>query len=272
MDEIWTLGIVAIRLSKAHTRRKSDRIPVVMKHGLGKFYTITARRNYTTGRVDYAYYRLLDNDGKKLQKPVRDKWVYVLSGFGTDPLEDGSLTSRVSTMVKQEAFIELNYAFSLKAGLINCNPTLYSQKTRDAEDIDKDKTVDYYGGQDTIRQKERDTYNLNEMEIKALAAQQKLAYAVLPPDENPLAMKKQHENNHWPLPVGHTLVRTDRPTQRTDWRDMNEIYQELQAAAYGVPRVNIMTGLGVRQTASAELATRTIGKSFFPPLGLSSLY
>ena len=259
MDEIWTLGIVAIRMSKIRTRNDSDRVPIVMKHALGVDYTITVRRNPESGRVEFTYYRLKDNSGKNLQKPALDKWVYVLSGFGNDPLPDGTLTSRVSSLVKQEAFIELNYAFNLQGNFINANPTMYSQTTKDSDGtkIDEDYT-DTFGGQDALRKKEGDRYDLNAIEIRALNAHNQLAYSILPDDKDPLAMKRQHVNNAIPLPVNNILVRQQLPQPRTDWREMNEVYQEIQAAAYGVPRITIMTGVGVKQAASAELATRTI--------------
>lgn len=258
MDEIWTLGVVAIRLSKVRAQKNADRVPIVMKHSLGKDYNITVRRNPESGRIEFTYYRLKDRSGKVLQKPALDKWVYILSGFGNDPNPDGTLTSRVASIVKQEAYIELNYSFSLQSGYINARPTMYLQTTKDSDTGRDGDYTDTFGGQDALRKKESDRYDLNEIEIRALHAQSQLAYSVLPMDADPLSMKKQDVNNRMPLPVGQTLVRQQLPQSRTDWKDMNEVYQEIQAAAYGVPRINIMTGGGVKQAASAELATRTI--------------
>lgn len=261
MDEIWTLGVVAIRLSKIKPG-KSDRIPVVMKNGMGTDYIITVLRDQSSGRMIYRYYRLKTKDGQKiLNEPVEDKNVHVLSGFGSDPLPSGKLTSAVATILDYEQYHALNYRFSLTALFNMSRPMLITEPAKDAAGVlTQDDMIDYYGGQDAIRERDQLAYELNESEIQHLNEQNRDYFENFYKDQEPHtnALVPQAKRNIMPLPVGHRLVQQPTPSMRSDWREMNEIYQEIVSSAYGVPRANIMTTHGMTQSASTELASKTL--------------
>lgn len=157
--EIFCLGVVPVRLSKMSRRKGAPRIPVVIKQRLGVDYEITIKRDPETGLNQYLYRRLKDMHGDFLTKPIIDRKVTILFGYGFDPTPDGRLSCIASTLYEQEQYLWLNYRFSTTALNIMSRPPIFTRTTHSSEGVaTQEDMVDYYSPWDSSDRRQRDMY------------------------------------------------------------------------------------------------------------------
>ncbi len=257
MDEIWTLGIFAVRY--VYHPEEDLVVPVLIVGGEERDYTITVRRNQRTDSIQFTFYRFISRStGKKLLGPIVDPNVRVFSGFGYDPSIDGKLQSMVSTLLEKEIFLRHMSEFTLRAEYNLSNPMLVTETTptsAGAVDLGKNK-FDYYWDNDAIKENVEDRFERNKAEIELMLEQQAKFFqsAMTTHDE---IFTKQVKGNIYPLPVDHHLVQQQLPVRRGDWNELSQHYENVVSAAYGVARANIIADQGTRNEAGAGLVQRS---------------
>lgn len=274
LDEIFTLGIVVVRLQKLPGSGGNHIVPVVISESMGFDYTVVVSKEHNMKR--FTYYKLRDskkNGFPTFEKPKKDPKVYVFSGFGYDPDYSGVLNSILAGSVGQDAHIHSMYRFAMRAEFNVTNPTLITETTPESQGIigEADRYDSYVTG-DRVVQESNNKFLKDERELAQLKVHQDNYFRTLTETtgrpENPLdpptydVFKKQQRDNMFPLPTNHKLVNQQLPSpiRGSDWETLNRVYQDTMSAVYVVPRGKVFSDTGTTGTSAAT--SESVEKSY----------
>ena len=273
LDEIFTLGIVAVRLQKLPGGSEHV-VPVVISETLGDDYTIVVSKKHNMKK--FTYYRLKkpNSDGPSaIEEPKKDPKVYIFSGFGYDPDYTGHLNSILAGSLGQDSYVHSMYRFSIRAEFNLSNPTVMTETTPESEGIIKesDRYDSYVTGDRIVRDSQSRIFK-DDKELVQVLAHQKNYFDMLTETpgyrtENPLepgtydVFKKQHRDNMFPLPTNHKLVQQQLPSpiRGSDWETVNRVYQDTMSGVYVVPRGKVFSDTATRSSAAT---TESVEKSY----------
>lgn len=244
MGEIWTLGLVAVRMS----REDGEIVPRVQRWGLGLDYDISVRRDLRTGQNVYRVYKLRDRHGRKIQ-PTVDRKTRVYDGFGYDPFPWGQINGPVVALYREDRFIDLERKFALQSDATRARPpTVTTSKWDSMEPAgDPDSEFNIYGGQDAIQESEKIKYRLNMAELRNSRLYHAEAWSAR---EHPFRerdfdhLRHQHEDNITPLQMGETPAVTPLPETRGDWQAMRDTHVDMVLTLYGLVRQHLFGMVG----------------------------
>lgn len=279
MDAVWTLGVVPVRLVRDVG---GNLVPEVVKGRLGVDYRLATYVDSVDRRQRYIYTDAIDaarheahwrhhhhhehdhehhHDGEH-QHHQRDEpdsaRVRVLSGFGYDPGSDGSLRSPIAALVAEHEFFSMLRMFDARLEARRCDASLLTETTPESAGVLKDKDrFDFYADSDRTATQAEGAFARNAAELEAMRRQQMGAFgadavedaarrgsAALSGDlDRPVLVDKL-----FPLPVGHKLVQLSHPPPRGDWVALTRMHQDVTAAAYGMPRSNLVSDTAHSQT------------------------
>jgi hypothetical protein len=260
MDEWWCRGVVPIRVRRLPN---GDRVPVVVR-GPGYHYTTFYDMEADIQR--YRAYRNVDRTTQQPITPVLDEEVIIIAGLGSDPTQEGRLTSAVASFAYEESFLKLLHMCAVSSEVKRSNPPLVTETNDKSEGaVTKEATSSYYGGSDNIVKRAEDMFIKDRLETEEVIRQNRefqqkwaaIHAAEHADDNNPLGdlFKKQHDGNVYPLPLNHKLVTYSLPDPRHDLLDLKRLAQETLCIIYGISR-STLTGENNRTATGADVTQK----------------
>ena len=271
MSEIWTLGLVAVRLQ---LDPDTDWIiPYVHTLGLGISYKITVQEKKQQKGVKYVFYKI-NHDVGSFSGPKRDRKTIIYNGFDVDPDQyNGSLRSIVASLVEEEYQYRENYRIARIALMNMARPMVLLETSSTTEGIgsnrgDESSGYAYLGGQDFLREEQRRRVQL---EATSLDVNGRLHQAYWDSYMDRLeemansANRSVHQahNNIVPLPHDSKSANYQHASTRSGWRDLTDIHVNTVAWAYGLQHAHLESNIGrlqVSETLTNVAITNVINR------------
>lgn len=263
MDWIMIAGIVPIAFEKLPDK---NMVPIVPSGRLKEDFDIQMVNK--GGRASFVFIKLRSRKNGARITPRVDKKVFVRSGFGWDPNDQGLLTSIVASIIRPDYVLNMITQYMLRAEYNRSDPEIVTETSNETMGTNNEEGgYGFYGDWDKVKYKDEARYRLNNQEILAAIQQQQTLQEYAPtPELNSMGepiidkFKKQSADNLHPLPVNHKLVRQNMPESRTDWVAMNRHNENVICAAYLVPRAYLIADEGMSET-SVKLTQATYAKT-----------
>lgn len=255
MGEGWTLGIVPIEMQVDPDTKWP--VPHVYQRGLGTRYKITQRERRRRRGVQFRFYHVEREPGKRGQLR-RSRKVVVYDGFDANPVQDtGELTSVVASLLRKQREYEENYGVARVALMNMSRPMILLETTRGAQGMDPvrpEVRMPMWGGQDWLPDAQRQRVAAAAIDLDVLGRQQQAFWEQYMDQIDDMARsssKSVHQAhlNMVPLPADHKSASYERAALRTDWRDLAEIYEDLVTSAYGIQRAHLHSTQGRLQVS-----------------------
>ncbi len=260
LREILVLGVAAVRFVK--DKETDYLVPHALSDGLGMLYNITIQTNIDGTR--FRAYKLPDiNEGRR---PSEMKHVVVFSGFGYDPMADGTLRSVCAGLHDIHTDFRENLQLRRSTEMTNAHPPLLLE--REQKDVPSDSfpqnesgrvpLLDLYDLQPDGRAGERFLEReLNADEIDLVRAHEENYYSLSEADYQKLFLSVKSrqtglrvpEHSLFPLPIGHKARNPPLPTRQPDWTSTVDAYQQEVALSFGLSH-EFVTGRGQIQMAA----------------------
>jgi hypothetical protein len=172
-DEIMTAGVVFLKIIKAPS---GDRVPsVISGEHLGRYYQIIIRD--TGGENIYRVLKVRNTKGE-LITPRMMPDVIPMDHFGVAPSKDGSLNSRLASLVDQEIYYQYVMRMSLQAEFTLSNPPLVTQTRVDAAALPTDeRQIDFYQDDEFEQEQQRGIYRRDRATVKHVQDHFQQSYA-----------------------------------------------------------------------------------------------
>lgn len=293
MNFVWTLGVVPVRL----VRDGAEYVPEVVKGTLGHDYEIGTYIDDYDMRQRYVFWDLragsnatlarnaigfLDNiltptanasaiDTHRASDGERDaddptRYVHVLSGFGYDPTPLGELRSPLSAMLRDHDYEDMMALFDARGEALRSDPALLTETAPESAGVLRDKDrIDYFRDGDATRRDSQHAFVRNDSELALVQHHQMAVYGEEAVDgahrgsalrtgdiDRPMPL-----NNVFPLPVNHRLAQQTHPPARGDRVAARRMFQDMVAAAMGLPRSSLIADTGHSST-NAQVASRVV--------------
>ena len=245
MGEGWTLGLVPIEMQI--DPETNWPIPYVYRQGLGSRYKITMRERRVRREVQYRFYHIHREAGKRGQIQRSSK-VIVYNGFDAEPVHDtGKLTSVVASLLQKQRDYEDNYGVARVALMNMARPMVLLETTRISQGMDSQRPemqMPFYGGQDWLPEDRRQRVAAAATQLDVLGRQQQAFWNQYMDQIDAMARagtKSVHQAhlNMVPLPADHKSASYTSASMRSDLRELTEIYEDLVTSAYGIQRAHI---------------------------------
>jgi hypothetical protein len=183
--------------------------------------------------------------------------VIPMDHFGVAPSKDGSLNSRLASLVDQEIYYQYVMRMSLQAEFTLSNPPLVTQTRVDAAALPTDeRQIDFYQDDEFEQEQQRGIYRRDRATVKHVQDhfQQSYASSNTPHVKEKLGeFNNPLENNVRPLPHGHTVATYTLPNRNPKLAEIVRDYQVSVSATYGIPRSLVAQDVSVRTAGAFEL-------------------
>jgi len=259
-DEIMIAGIVVVRY---HTLPTKDVVPVVLgSHQLGNTHMITTRVDPKTTKTLFRVYKMMSADGEQLRPPQIDHEARVVSGFGWDPKPDGTLTSKISSILNFEEWMMRVFQLSLQAEYNVSRPTFVTERERDApatdmSEIDQFADFDRRTNEGLFVRKAHDPHSTAYQK----SVDPKKSAPVWLPREDRMDIRQSFVGNTLPLPPGYRVAKPVMPERNAQLADWLRKYQEVVSVTYGLPRGMFIQDVGSHVTSDPVSINRVLHRT-----------
>lgn len=244
LDCILVMGFVPFKLFSV----EEESIPIIPSPGT---YSV--------------YYKIDETGTMRLSAQTKGhapQKLQVMSGFGYNPTESGSITSIAACCTPNCVFVNSLHDEILISEFLKNNPVLYSESQQKVLSETEGVSYDFFADAQELKRLPSTTFKRSEHDIQQLTAQRQAyskALAYVRQTRGKTSAQLFAEKNAAgaldrlvPLPPGQKLVKMPHSSARNDFVNILRSKQDELASAFGIPRSMVMNDTTAKSDTSGQ--------------------